>query len=101
MITIKLDHRLQIDSELFDKWCKERRIGRGGGRIIIKEKFAEICDSYLKEQNLKKDDRQSLGNLQIPIAYYYDGGERVYNFYDMEEEFNYQVGKLKEKNNES
>ena len=97
MITIKLDHRLQIDSELFDKWCKERRIGRGGGRVIIKERFAAICNNYLKEQNLKKDDRQSAGNLQIPIRTYYDEGKLKYDFDDMLEEFNYQINKLKEK----
>ena len=97
MITIKLNHRFQIDQKNFDRFCKERGVGRARGRAIIKEKFEEICDNYLKEESLKNDDRQSLGNLKIPIRWFYDGGVKQYDFDDMLEEFNYQTKKLREK----
>ena len=53
MITIKLNTRLQVDNNKFDKWIKKRGIGRAVGRTIIKEKFSDLCDSWLKQEGLK------------------------------------------------
>ena len=53
MITIKLNTRLQVDNNKFDKWIKKRGIGRAVGRTIIKEKFSDLCDNWLKQEGLK------------------------------------------------
>ena len=97
MIRIRLEKTFEIDNSKFEKWCYINRVSNNEARSYIKDNMLDICDDYLKGQSLKKNDSQSVGNLEIPIRQYYKNGEKVYDFDDMLEEFNYQINKLKKK----
>ena len=53
MINIRVDFRVQIDEDKFDRWCKARGVGRNFGRNYIKQHIEKQTKEYIKESDLK------------------------------------------------
>tara|TARA_R100001463_G_scaffold505_1_gene2258 strand:- start:1003 stop:1269 length:267 start_codon:yes stop_codon:yes gene_type:complete len=53
MINIRIDFKLQIDEDKFDKWLKIRGVGRNFGRNYIKDQIENNAKKYIKEIDLK------------------------------------------------
>ena len=52
MIKIKLSKTFEIDNRTFEKWCRERKIGKWKARVYIRDKMYESGELYLSRQNL-------------------------------------------------
>ena len=58
MVKIKLTKAFEVDNDVFEKWCVERKIGKWKGRVFIRKKMYESGEAYLSSQTLinKKTD---------------------------------------------
>ena len=52
MVIIKLSKAFEVDNDVFEKWCIERKIGKWEARAYIREKMYDAGELYLSSQNL-------------------------------------------------
>ena len=53
MINIKINFRIQIDDNKFDRWRRARAIGKRFARNYIKEQIEIKTKQFIKENDLK------------------------------------------------
>ena len=52
MIKIKLSKTFEVDNNTFEKWCRERQVGKWEGRVYIRDLMYDAGELYLSSQNL-------------------------------------------------
>ena len=52
MVKVKLTKTFEIDNDVFERWCRERKIGKWDGRVYIRDKMHAAGEKYLSGQGL-------------------------------------------------
>ncbi len=54
MIKVKLSKTYELDNDKFEKWCRQRGIGKWNARIYIRDKIYKLGEEYLKKEGVVK-----------------------------------------------